>query len=111
MHIFDHNVGKIGKRKLLVGKIPNSFYNGCTKLTRIKIPPTVLDVEKDAFNACRSLEVIEFPPMTISLGYKALSGCYALKEIYCHKALKGDLKERMKQDLLEKQKVKVHFIK
>lgn len=94
-----------------VGKIPNSFYNGCTKLTHIKIPPMVLEVEKDVFNACRSLEVIEFPPMTLSLGYNALSGCYALKEIYCHKALKGDLKERMKQDLLEKQKVKIHFIK
>lgn len=94
-----------------VGKIPNSFYNGCTKLTHIKIPPMVLEVEKDVFNACRSLEVIEFPHMTLSLGYNALSGCYALKEIYCHKALKGDLKERMKQDLLETQKVKIHFIK
>ena len=68
--------------------IPNSVveigecaFSGCTGLTSIEIPNSVTRIGRSAFSGCTNLTSIEIPNSVTSIDYYAFSGCTGLASI------------------------------
>jgi hypothetical protein len=61
--------------------IGENAFNGCTNLTSMTIPNSVINIGEYAFNGCTSLTSIEIPNSIISIGQAAFSGCTSLSSI------------------------------
>ena len=55
--------------------IGNSAFSGCTNLTSIEIPNSVINIGSYAFNYCYSLTSIEIPNSVINIGNYAFESC------------------------------------
>ena len=67
-----------------VMRIPNGGFNtdeGKKRLTGIRIPVTVTDIEENAFNGCSALEAVSLPSNLKTIGVSAFEGCSALSSI------------------------------
>ncbi len=65
-----------------VTRLERGAFNGCVKLARIELPPTLQAIGKDAFGYCYSLESLVLPQSLREIGDMAFWGCEALKRIY-----------------------------
>lgn len=63
-----------------VGIVDYAFY-GCTGLTNITIPDSVMTIGEEVFYDCTSLESITIPVSVTSIGGSAFNGCTSLSEI------------------------------
>ena len=61
--------------------IGNSVFSGCTSLTSIVIPNSVISIGNYAFQACTSLTSIEIPSSLTSIGNYAFINCISLTSI------------------------------
>ena len=64
-----------------IEKIENSAFKGCTKLTKIEIPSGTKNIEKDAFRDCIELEKIILHDKISTIEESAFHNCEKLKEI------------------------------
>lgn len=56
-------------------------FMGCSKLTSINLPETIVTVGESAFANCVKLEYINFPTSVKTVGRNALSGCTSLTNV------------------------------
>ena len=61
--------------------IGHSAFSGCSGLISITIPNGVTSIGKDTFNSCSGLTSITIPDSVISIGHSAFSGCSGLISI------------------------------
>lgn len=73
-----------GWRRTENDKIGHSMFADCKKLTKIKLPDTVIEIGEDAFKDCISLSQIEIPASVTKL--TPSEGCSALKDIVVSKS-------------------------
>ena len=66
-----------------ITEIPESAFDCCAALWKIKIPENVQTIIVDAFCACTSLTSITIPNSVTSIESLAFRGCTSLKEVYC----------------------------
>lgn len=57
---------------------------GCSGLTRITIPDSVMSIEEGAFKGCSGLTSIAIPSSVTSIGRGAFDDCRKSLKIYCH---------------------------
>ena len=62
--------------------IGNSAFEGCKKLTSVKIPKSVLTIGGKAFYGCNKLTSVNIPAEVETIGPGAFSACAALEWIY-----------------------------
>lgn len=72
-----------------VVSIGYAAFQGCRKVTEIKIPSTVREIGEFAFENCSKLEIINIPDSVKMIGRCTFSGCYALKSILLPLMLKS----------------------
>ncbi len=58
-----------------IEKIPNSCFNGCTRLKSIAIPDTVTEIRESAFWNCSLLSEVDFGNGVEKIGNNAFRGC------------------------------------
>jgi hypothetical protein len=61
--------------------VPANAFSGCTNITSITIPSSVLSIGANAFSGCTSLPSITIPSSVLSIGANAFSGCTSLPSI------------------------------
>jgi hypothetical protein len=61
--------------------IPNNAFSGCSNITSITIPTSVMSIGQSAFQGCSSLTDINIPNSVTSIGNSAFSGCSSLTGI------------------------------
>ncbi|GBU28068.1 leucine-rich repeat [Treponema sp. R8-4-B8] len=61
--------------------VPASAFSGCTNLTSVTIPSSVLSIGQSAFSGCTGLPSITIPSSVTSIGNSAFSGCTSLPSI------------------------------
>ena len=61
--------------------IESSAFSGCTGLTSVTIPNSVTSIEDLAFNGCTSLTSITIPSSVTSIGYGVFQNCSALTSV------------------------------
>ena len=57
-------------------------FNGCTGLTKVVLPDSVVDINVDAFNGCTSLETVVMGRGVTTISTGAFQSCTSLKSIY-----------------------------
>lgn len=70
-----------------VVSIGYAAFQGCRKVTEIKIPSTVREIGEFAFYGCTSLSNINFPLSLRKIGANAFQGCINLKKVELPKRL------------------------
>lgn len=65
-----------------IKRIGKGLFYGCEALEDIKIPATVIEIDKRAFYGCFSLKKIKIPARTERIGEEAFAWCTSLEEIY-----------------------------
>jgi len=58
--------------------IPDSMFNGCSKLMLKQLPAGVTSIGSSAFSGCTSLALTELPAGVTSIGSSAFNGCTSL---------------------------------
>lgn len=58
-------------------------FNGCTGLTSVNIPNSVTYIGQRAFYGCSSIQNIYIPNSVVNIGDFAFAGCNNLLDIYC----------------------------
>ena len=58
--------------------ITNGCFMRCLSLKRVKIPPTVREIDKNAFKSCKSLKKVTIPEGVKRIGHGAFSYCSSL---------------------------------
>lgn len=61
--------------------IAEGCFAGCSELTIVKLPGTVLRIENSAFEGCTSLRGLFVPEQVAAIGSKAFYGCGALESV------------------------------
>ena len=61
--------------------IANNVFAGCSKLNKVKLPKSLLEIGNQAF-ANTGIEEIAIPPSVKTIGTSAFSGCRKLKNIF-----------------------------
>lgn len=64
-----------------VVSIGYAAFQGCRKVTEIKIPSTVREIGEFAFENCSKLEIINIPDSVRMIGRCTFSGCSGLKKV------------------------------
>ena len=88
-------------------RIPNHAFSGCTRLSSIEIPESVISIGDFAFWDCYSLTEIHIPKNVISIGLQDFCGCISLVRItveennenFCD--IEGVLFDKNKETILE----------
>ena len=62
--------------------IGSRAFAGCTALTSVSLPSTLVVIGSSAFSGCTSLEDLTLPKHLSSVGYRAFAGCTALKTLH-----------------------------
>lgn len=57
------------------------YFQNCTKLTNIRLPVTVTEIQSNAFSGCTALGELTLGTAVTKIAYDALSGCSALKSL------------------------------
>ncbi len=70
--------------------IPRGAFAGCSRLTRIRVAPSVSVIFKDAFAGCTELHSVTIPAKTRSFMDGAFAGCTALRSIFFEGPQPGD---------------------
>lgn len=68
-------------RTLLVIKVGESAFKGCTSLTSVKTPSNVTEIGASAFSGCTSFTSVEMSHIT-KIGASAYDGCSSLNSVY-----------------------------
>lgn len=69
-------------------KVPNSFFEKCTKLSSVILPESVTSIGRLSFSGCESLTSLGFLPQSVTrIASLAFQGCTSLKEIVIHKGI------------------------
>ena len=63
--------------------ISNGAFSGCTSLTSLTIPNSVTHIDASAFRSCTSLGSITIPESVVYIGSYAFYGCTGLESITC----------------------------
>ena len=69
-------------KSYVVTSIGESAFEGCSGLTSITIPTSIITIEKGAFYGCSGLTYLAIPESVTSIGVGAFSVCYNLTSIY-----------------------------
>ncbi|MBD5156644.1 MAG: leucine-rich repeat domain-containing protein [Butyrivibrio sp.] len=69
----------IGGKK--VTSIGHNAFHGCSGLTRVEIPESVIGIGDDAFSFCSGLTRVEIPESVTYIGYSAFEGCSGLTRV------------------------------
>lgn len=77
---YDYVVNKIGKSAFGGGYNSDSGYKG-SKASIIKLPNTIIDIDKGAFVSCVNLISFVIPASVKTMGYDAFYGCSLLREM------------------------------
>lgn len=64
-----------------VTSIGNYAFSGCTGLTSVTIPSSIITIDYDAFNGCTGLTSINIPSSVIEIGASAFGGCTNLTSL------------------------------
>ncbi len=64
-----------------VAFIGDGAFSGCTSLTSVTIPNSIISIEKDAFSDCSSLTSITIPNSVVFIDDDAFSGCTSLTQV------------------------------
>lgn len=59
-------------------------FSGCSTMTRIKIPASIVCIGNHAFQGCTNLSAVNIPTNVQEIGYFAFEGCNNLKDIFAH---------------------------
>ena len=70
-----------GGKEYSVNSIAESAFKGCSSLTAITIPASVMRIGESAFEGCSSLTAITIPNSVTSIGVHAFKGCSSLTVI------------------------------
>ena len=65
----------------LVTSIANNGFSGCTGLTSVSIPESVITIGYAAFSGCTSLTSVSMAESLIKIDYSAFTGCSALTTV------------------------------
>lgn len=71
-----------------IKSIPSNTFNGCKKLTSVKVNSAVKSIGSSAFAACTGLKTFTAGKSTASIGSKAFSGCTNLQSVTLGQATK-----------------------
>ena len=58
------------------------MFSGCTALSYVRLPRSVVTIDKYAFNSCTALSEVIFPPGVTRIGELAFGGCPALSSAF-----------------------------
>ena len=64
-----------------VTEIPDSAFNGCTKLETVTLPTSLKRIGVQAFFDCSSLITIEIPEGVTEIGEQAFDHCFNIKKV------------------------------
>ena len=67
--------------KWIGGEWEDKAFQGCTGITSIVIPDSVISIDGSAFSGCTSLAEIDIPDSVTSIGGYAFSGCTSLAKV------------------------------
>ena len=70
-----------GGKEYSVNSIAESAFKGCSSLTAITIPASVMRIGESAFEGCSSLTAITIPASVTRIGESAFEGCSSLTAI------------------------------
>jgi len=65
-----------------VTSIGESGFEGCDKLTDVKLPTGMTNIGVFAFNGCSRLTAVTIPKTVTSIGFRAFGACTSLQEVY-----------------------------
>ena len=68
--------------RTVVRSIGDYAFNGCTRLTSIDLPETLIEIGNYAFEDCSVLSSVSLPATIRSLGNEVFYGCSSLDEIW-----------------------------
>lgn len=77
-----------------VTHIANNAFSGCTKITQVNIPASIVDVGSNAFDGCDALKEVTFAGSSVTIDSAAFINCSSLESVTLPSALKK-IPERM----------------
>ena len=78
----------VNEVKIPVERIGNAAFSGCSSLTSIIIPNSVISIGSRAFEDCSSLLSIFIPKSVVLIGTQIFWNCSNLSKVYCEVASK-----------------------
>lgn len=70
-----------GKSTYSVTEIESSVFEGCSSLTSVAIPNSVISIGDNAFQYCNALTSVSIPNSVITIGSNAFENCTGLKSL------------------------------
>ncbi len=64
-----------------VTKIRSYAFSGCSEITELVLPDTIVSIGEAAFIGCENLETINIPESVTSIDSRAFEGCKSLKSV------------------------------